>query len=105
MSRPHDAGEHLLGVGPVAGVIAAADLAGDDGGADGLFGAPVGRVDGRVPEKGEYGRELGVEMRSEALGIVERRRRVDEATEAGEQSTADRGQTVVGQLAVVATVA
>ena len=66
---------------------------------------PVGRVDGRVPEKGEYGRELGVEMRSEALGIVERRRRVDEATEAGEQATADRGQPVVGQLAVVATVA
>ena len=71
---------------------------GDDGGADGLFGAPVGRVDGRVPEKGEHGGELGVEMRSEALGVVERRGRVDEAA-------TDRGQAVVGQLPLVAAAA
>ena len=45
----HDAGEHLLGVGAVPGAIAAADLAGDDGGPNGLFGAPVGGVDRRVP--------------------------------------------------------
>ena len=105
VSRPDDAGEDLLGVGSVAGAVAATDLAGHDGGSDGLFGAPVGRVDGRVPEEGEHGRELGVEMRGEALGVVEGRRRVDEATEAGEQATADRGQTVVGQLPLVATVA
>ena len=56
-------------------------------------------------EKGEHGGELGVEMRSEALGVVERRGRVDEAPEAGEQAATDRGQTVVGQLPVVAAVA
>ena len=43
-------------------------------------------------------------MRGEALGVVEGRRRVDETTEAGQQSTAGRGQTVVGQRPVVATV-
>ena len=33
VSRPHDAGEHLLGVGPVAGAIAAADCEHDRAGA------------------------------------------------------------------------
>ena len=88
----------------MAGTITATDFAGDHRGSDGLFGAPVGRVDGRVPEKGEHGGELGVEMHSEALGVVERRGRVDEAPEAGEQAATDRGQTVVGQLPVVAAV-
>ena len=101
----YDAGEDVLGVGAVARAIAAADRAGDDGGADGVFGTPVGRVDRRVPEEGEHGGECGVEMRGETLGVVERRGRVDEATEAGEQSAADRRQTVVGQAAVVAAVA
>ena len=55
-SGPHDTGEYLLGVGAVAGAIAAADLSDDDGGANGLFGAPVGRVDRRVPQEGEHGR-------------------------------------------------
>ncbi len=56
MRSSYDAGEHLLGVGAVTSAIAAADLAGDDGGADGVFRAPVGGVDRRVPEEGEYGR-------------------------------------------------
>ena len=68
-------------------------------------GAPVGRVDGRVPEEGKHGGELGVEVRSEALGIVERRGHVDEATETREQAATHRGQAVVGQLPVVAAVA
>ena len=41
----HDAGQDLLGVGAVAGAVAAAHLADDDGGPDGLFGAPVGGVE------------------------------------------------------------
>ena len=41
---PHDAGEHLLGVGAVAGTMTATDVAGDHRGSDGLFGAPVGGV-------------------------------------------------------------
>ena len=47
----HDAGEDLLGVGALAGAVAAAHLADDDGGPDGLFGAPVGGVDRRVPQE------------------------------------------------------
>ena len=38
----HDAGQHLLAVGAVAGAVATADLSDNDGGTDGLFGAPVG---------------------------------------------------------------
>ena len=45
MRRSYDAGEDLLRVGAVATAIAAADLARDDGGADAVFGTPVGRVD------------------------------------------------------------
>ena len=87
---PHDAGEHLLGVGAVPGAIAAADLAGDDGGPNGLFGAPVGGVDRRVPQKAEYRREFGGQVRGEAVGGVQRRRFVDQPTELGEQSARER---------------
>ena len=45
-----------LGVGALAGAVAAAHLADDDGGPDGLFGAPVGGVDRRVPQEREDGR-------------------------------------------------
>ena len=44
------------------------DFPSDDGGANGLLSAPVRRVDSRLPEKGEDGRELGGKMRGEALG-------------------------------------
>ena len=47
----HDAGEHLPGVGALAGAIPAAHLADDHGGADGLLGAPVGGVYRRVEQK------------------------------------------------------
>ena len=46
----HDAGQDLLGVGAVAGAVAAAHLADDHGGPDGLFGAPVGGVERGVPQ-------------------------------------------------------
>ena len=53
VNGPHDAGEQLLGVGAVARAIASADFAGDDAGPVSLFGAPVGRVNQRVPEESE----------------------------------------------------
>ena len=37
-------GQSVLGAGSPPGAIPAADLTRNDGGADGLFGAPVGRV-------------------------------------------------------------
>ena len=46
LSGSYDGGEDLLSGGAAPGAIAAADFAGDDGRADGLFGAPVGGVDG-----------------------------------------------------------
>ena len=70
-----------------------------------MFGAPVGRVYRRVPEEGQHGIEFGVEMRGETLGVVERRGRIDEPTEASKLSAADRRQTVIGQATVVAAVA
>ena len=48
--------------------MCATDLAIDDGGADGVFGAPVGRVHVGGPQEGEHGRDLAVEMGREALG-------------------------------------
>ena len=69
-------------------------LADDDGGPDGLFGAPVGGVDRRVPEKGEDGGEFDGQVRGEALGVVQRRRVVDQPAEPGQQSAAGGGQTV-----------
>ena len=44
-------------------------------------------------------------MRSEALGVVQRRRVVDQPAEPGEQSAASRGQAVGAQTAGVAPVA
>ena len=79
----HDAGEHLLGVGTVAGAVAAAHLADDHGGPDGLFGAPVGGVERGVPQEEEHGREFVGQVRREALGVVERRRCVDSAERGG----------------------
>ena len=77
----HNAGQDLLGVGAVAGAVAAAYLADDHGGPDGLFGAPVGGVERRVPQEEEHGGELGGQVRREALGVVQRRRCVSPVTQ------------------------
>ena len=101
----HDAGDDLLGVGAAAGTITATDFAGDHGGTDGLFGAPVGGVDRRVPQEGEHGGEFAVQMGGEAVGGVQRRSVVDQLTELGEQSAASGCQAVVAQTPGVAAVA
>ena len=104
LGSAHDAGEDLLRVGPVTGAIATAHLAGYDRGADGLFGAPVGRIYRRVPEKGEQGGELGGQMVGEALCGDQSRWRVDQPCEFGEKSVAGSDQLVVGQAPGVASV-
>ena len=105
LGGPHDAGEHLLGVGAVAGTITATDFAGDHRGSDGLFGAPVGGVDRRVPQEGERGREFAVQMGGEAVCGVQRRSFVDQPTELGEQSAPSGCQAVVAQTPGIAAVA
>ena len=86
----YDVGEDLLGVGALTGAVAAAHLADDDGGSDGLFGAPVGGVDRRVPQEREDGGEFAGQMGGKALGVVVRRRLVDQPAEPGEQSARGR---------------
>ena len=54
----HDAGEHLLSIGAVAGAVATTHLVGDDSGPNGLFGAPVGGVDRLLDAGGSAGIEL-----------------------------------------------
>ena len=59
--------------------IAATDFAIDDGGADGVFGAPVGGVYLGRPQEGEHSGVLAVEMGGEALGGRQGGRSVEEA--------------------------
>ena len=100
----HHGREHLLSVGALAGAVAAAYLADDHRGPDGLFGPPVGGVDRRVPQEEEHGGEFVGKVLGEALGVFQRWRRVDQPTEPGLEPAAERVETVSGQLAVPAAV-
>ena len=81
------------------------DLAIDDGGADGVFSAPVGRVHVGGPQEGEHGRELAVEMGREALGRGQGGRRVDEPAQAGEQAPMGHGEPLIGDRLRIAPIA
>ena len=100
----HDAGQHLLGVGPAPGAVAAADLTRDHCGSDGLFGPPVGGVDRRVAQEEEHRREFVGQVLGEALGGGQRRRGVDQPAEPGGEPTAGRRQTVLTDFARVRAV-
>ena len=97
----HDAGQHLLSVGPAPGAVAAADLTRDHCGADGLLGPPVGGVDRRVAQEEEHRREFVGQVLGEALGVGQRRRGVDQPAEPGGEPTAGRRQTVLTDFARV----
>ena len=60
--------EDFLGPRAAGRAIPATDLAIDDGGTDGVFCAPVGRVHIGGPQEGEPGRALAVEMGGEGAG-------------------------------------
>ena len=92
-----DAGEDLLGLRAADRPIAATDFAIDDGRADGLLGAPVGRVHLGRPQEGEHGGEFAVEMGGEALGGRQGGRRVEEPPEAREQAPTGHGEAVIGE--------
>ena len=84
--------------------VAAAHLADYDGGPDGLFGAPVGRVERGVPQEEEHGGEFGGQVGGEALGVVQPGRCVDQPAESGHESAAERRQTVLAQCSIVAAI-
>ena len=105
MDRPRHAREHLLGLGAAAGAIAAADLASDHRGPDGLLGAPVRRVDRRVPEEGEDSGEFDGQVGGESFGFLQCRWVVDQTTEPDEPSTAGSCKTMVAQMSGIAMVA
>lgn len=74
-------GEYLLRLRAAIGAVAATDFAGDDGGAQGLFGAPVGRIDRGVEQKGEDRREFDRQVRGKALRDPPAARPIDEGIE------------------------
>ena len=95
-SGTDDAGEDLLGLRAAPRAITATDFAVNHGGADGVLGPPVGRVDVGRPEEAERGCEFAVEMGGEALGGRQGRRALDEAAEASEQAPTGDGEAMLG---------
>lgn len=66
-----EGGEDLLGVSAAPGAIAGTEFAGDDSGADGLFGAPIGGIDGGVGQEAERRSPFGAEVVGEASNVGE----------------------------------
>ena len=97
--------EDLLGPRAAGRAIPPTDLAIDDGGANGVFGAPVGRLHVGGPQEGEHGRELAVEMGGEALGRRQRRCRVDEPAQANEQAPMSHGEAMIGDRVRITSIA
>ena len=64
----------------------------------------VDSVERGVPQEEEHGREFGGQVPREALGVVERRRCVDQPTEPGGESAAGRCHPVLAQRSRVAAV-
>ena len=105
LNRAQGAGEHFLGMRATRGAIAAADFPCDDGRAQGVFGTPVGGVDGRrLEHKGEDRGEFGGEMRRKGLGNASTTGMIDEGIELILQMTARDGDTgrrdLASQIAV-----
>jgi hypothetical protein len=75
------AGEHLLRVCAAVSAVPTTDFARDDGGPQGLFGAPVGRINHRVEQKGEDRRVFDREVGGKALGDTSATRLIDERVE------------------------
>ena len=96
-------GEDLLRLRATRRAIPATDLPIHDGWADRVFGAPVGRIDARVPQEGQERRMLDVEMGGKPPRGGHRRRRVNQPSEPGEGAAAGHGEAVVGKRARVTT--
>ena len=76
--------------------VAATDFAVDHGGAEGLFRAPVGRIDGGVAEKAKEGRQFDTQMRGKAVHRGERADVVERRQDPTDQVAACDRDAVVG---------
>ena len=65
----NDAGEGLLSLGPAPGAVTAAHFARDDGRANRLLRAPVGRVEGRVKQERPDRLEFALQMAFEPVDV------------------------------------
>src|SRR5712692_10537005 len=102
---PKQRREHLLGVSTAPRAIPATDLAQHDSGADGLFGAPVRRVDSRVQQKREHAGEFACQVSGEALDVRYGTASLDEAVQAVEEMAPGDGDAVCRHGARLAAVA
>ena len=100
----YDAGQDLLGVGALAGAVAPAHFADDHRGPDGLFGPPVGGVDGSRRKRNTAGNSVARWL-AKRWASGNPRRGVDESAEPGLEPAADRGEAVLAHLSGVAAVA
>ena len=105
MGRSEHRGEHLLGLCAARGAVAAAThLPGHDGGAEGLFSAPIGGIERRIKEEAEDRVKLDDEMRLKPLHLhVSTRRPREQAAEALDQLPTRDGEAVSGDRAAVIT--
>lgn len=72
LGRAQDGRQDLLRLSAVrCAIAAAAHFARDDGRAEGVFGAPISRVERGIEEEAENGREFGPQMDGEAACVGE----------------------------------
>jgi hypothetical protein len=81
LNGAEDAGQYLLRLRALGGSVPATDFARNDGGTQGLFGTPVGRIDRGVEQKGEDRRVFDREVRGKALRDTPAARPIDEGIE------------------------
>lgn len=106
LNRSEDARQHRVGVGAALASIAAADLAYHDGGTKGVFGAPVGRIDGigleeEREDRGAFDREVRRESARHARGP----RVIEQRVEAILQTPAGDGDTLRGDAPLLIPIA
>ena len=100
-----DGGECLLGGRAAPGAIASAHLAGDDGGTNGLFGAPVGSVDGGVAQEREQRLPFRGQMLREAPHVGQWAGVEQSSGESRGQGFQGFAQVITGQLTGAGVVA
>lgn len=100
-SGGHHAGQHLPGLGPLPGGVAAPLLTADHSGTDGVLGAPVGRLHPRPGQEGEQRIPLAAQMvQQPPVGRIDRPTG-DELVDLGAQPPSLGRGTCLVQLAGV----